>query len=121
MKAIIEIKSEADMFRKARKSARKIDAGESVPEADYHLGFISAEDLFKDLTPARLALIEHLKALGPSSIYALAKALERNYSNVHGDVTRLIELDLIEKQEDGKVLVPWESIQVTLAVGKQAA
>jgi hypothetical protein len=35
----------------------------------------------------------------------LAKAAERNYSNVHGDVTRLIE-----RADDETVLVPFEEI-----------
>jgi len=120
MKAIIEIKENADTVSDILATARKIDAGEKAPEADYHLNFTNAEVLFRELTPARLGLLEHLKALGPQSIYGLAKSLKRDYKNVHGDVTRLIELDLIVKDGD-KIRIPWEAIQITLATGELAA
>jgi predicted transcriptional regulator len=38
--------------------------------------------MFTDLTPARLDLLETLRKSGPTSVYALAKVAERNYSNV---------------------------------------
>ena len=36
-----------------------------------------------------MALLESVKALGPVSIYALAKHTRRNYSNVHRDCAAL--------------------------------
>lgn len=39
--------------------------------------------LFSELTPARLDLLDILRKAGPSTVYALAKAPGRNYSNVH--------------------------------------
>ena len=49
---------------------------------------------------------------GPLSIYELAKRLERDYKNVHTDVTQLAAiLRLIERQADGRVAVPWELLQ----------
>ena len=59
---------------------------------DFRLSFESARSLFAELTPARLDLLDTLRRVGPFSIYALAKAAERNYSNVHTDVSRLEEL-----------------------------
>lgn len=55
--------------------------------------------LIKTLTPARWSLLARLRAEGPSSIYELARRLQRDYKNVHTDVARLIELGLIERKE----------------------
>ena len=108
-------------MRQAIEAARRLEAGESVPEADYHLGFATAQQLFTELTPARLALLEALKGLGPLSIYALAKTLGRNYSNVHRDCGKLLELGLVEKDEGQRVWVPWEEILIRVSLGGKAA
>ncbi len=106
MKAIIEILPRGGIFNAARAD---LAAGGNT---DYHLAFESARLLFSELTPARLDLLDTLRRLGPSTIYALAKAAGRNYSNVHADVSRLIELGLIERCEDDKVYVPFDDVEV---------
>jgi predicted transcriptional regulator len=100
--------------------ARRLDAGEKLPEADYRLNFASAGQLFSELTPRRLALLEDLKLHGACSIYALAKRLRRNYSNVHTDVARLLEHDLVAKDEKGRVFVPWEDIRISVSLAHAA-
>ncbi|WP_222932204.1 hypothetical protein [Allochromatium humboldtianum] len=47
--------------------------------------------------------------------------LGRNYSNEHSDVTKLLDLGVIEKDAAGKIFVPWEEIQVRVSVGKAKA
>lgn len=74
------------------------------------LYFANMPQLLAALTPTRWAMLEALKACGPVSLYALAKQLERNYSNVHSDATKLLALGLIEKNSSGKVFVPWDEI-----------
>ena len=86
----------------------------------FRLNFESARSLFAELTPARLDLLDTLRRVGPCSIYAVAKAAERNYSNVHTDVTRLEELGLIERSEDGNVLVPFESVEILVPLAQVA-
>lgn len=94
--------------------ARRIDAGEQLPEGDYHLGFADAAQLLAELPPRRLDTLRAIKRLGPVSIYAVAKALGRNYSNVHADVQKLIGHGLVGKQPDGRVWVPWADVVVKL-------
>jgi predicted transcriptional regulator len=72
--------------------------------------------LLRTLSPARWSLLERLKAEGPMSIYELAKRLERDYKNVHTDVTRLAELGLVERRADGGVAVPWEIVRAELSL-----
>ena len=70
----------------------------------------------KTLSPARFELIQKLREAGPLSIYELAKRLQRNYKNVHTDVTRLAALGLIERGSDNRVTVPWEILRAELAL-----
>lgn len=119
MKAIIEIVKPDDFASRALQIARHVDRGEEVPEADYRLGFASAHLLFRELTPERLRVLECLKQQGALSIYALARQLKRNYSNVHRDVKALMELELIAKDDAGKVLVPWDAVELRLSFGSE--
>ena len=120
MKAIVEIVREGQYFVDAMAVAKRIDAGESVPQADYHLGFTSAPQLFAELTPARLALLETLKMAGPLTVYALAKRAGRNYSNIHRDIRVLLEHRLVARDDDNKVYVPWDEVQIRMTLGKVA-
>ena len=88
---------------------KRAEAGQEVAPREA-LYFADMPLLLASLTAARWSLLEALKASGPISIYALAKNVERNYSNVHSDAKKLLALGLIEKNEDGKVFVPWDEI-----------
>jgi len=83
------------------------------------ISVLSMQDLpllLRTLSPARWSLLERLKREGPMSIYELAKRLERDYKNVHTDVTRLAELGLVERRADGGVAVPWEIVRAELSL-----
>lgn len=117
MKAIIELTKPGEYMRRAREIAKRTDAGEALPDADYHLGFANAGRLFTEFTPERCRLLDVLKADGAQSIYALAKRLGRNYSNVHRDVQAMMAHELISKDEAGRIGVPWDSIEIRVTLG----
>jgi predicted transcriptional regulator len=76
------------------------------------------------LTAKRLELLYRLKHNGPISVYRLAKDTGRNYSNIHTDIARLMELELVAKDEKGRVFVPWDDIEIHAslnAAGKKVA
>lgn len=56
--------------------------------------------------------------MGPSSVYALAKTAERNYSNVHADISRLVELGLVERIDDETVTVPFDAVEIRMALAQ---
>ena len=118
MKAIIEVASKGAVFKTA---AAQVAAARKGHAPDFHLSFESARSLFAELTPARLDLLDTLRRVGPCSVYALAKAAERNYSNVHTDVGRMEELGLIERTEDGEVMVPYESVEIVVPLARAVA
>jgi predicted transcriptional regulator len=118
MKAIIEGSAKGSVFQAA---GAQIATARKGRAPDYRLSFESARSLFADLTPARLDLLDTLRRVGPCSVYALAKAAERNYSNVHTDVGRMEELGLIERTENGEVSVPYESVEILLPLARAVA
>lgn len=120
VKAIIDIAPRGSVFGVA---ASQLRAAESNPAyiADYHLSFESARVLFSELTPARIDLLETLRQCGPCSVYALAKTTGRNYSNVHGDVAKLEEHGLVHRTPQDTVFVPFESVEIHLALFRKAA
>ena len=103
-------------FSKAWKAA----AGGKKIKPYNGIGFESIAQFAAALTPQRWLLINALKGIGPSSIYALAKKLGRHYKNVHTDVTALVQLGIIEKDADGKVFVPWDEIDVNMPLAQAA-
>jgi predicted transcriptional regulator len=66
------------------------------------------------LTPARWALLQALRR-EPTSIYQLAKRLERDYKNVHTDVAQLLNAGLIERSGEG-VAVAWDRVHAELSL-----
>lgn len=118
MKAIIEVSGKGSVFRTA---AAQVAAARKGRMPDFHLSFESARSLFAELTPARLDLLDTLRRVGPCSVYALAKAAERNYSNVHTDVARMEELGLIDRNEAGEILVPYESVEIVVPLARAVA
>jgi len=121
-KAIIGISSFRETASELHAIAARFDAGKRLESADYRLNFATATQLFSELTPKRMELLDTLKRTGPQSVYRLSKGLGRNYSNVHAAVARLMELGLIEKNEEGKVFVPWDDIEIHVALsGSKAA
>ena len=114
MKAIIEISARNSIYAAAMAD---IAAGGNE---DFHLSFESARQLFAEITPARLDLLDTLRKNGPCSIYALAKAATRNYSNVHTDIARLIDLGLVERTDGDMIQVPFDDVEVHFRLAQAA-
>jgi len=117
MKAIVEVAKRGAAVRAAR---RQLAASRHGSSPDLHLSFESARTLFAELTPARLDLLDTLRRVGPCSVYALAKASERNYSNVHTDIARLEELGLVERSGEAAVSVPFDAVEIVVPLARVA-
>lgn len=117
MKAIIELRHRGNSIEQARSDLAVSQSGADI---DYHLIFESARTLFSELTPARIDTLDHLRLHGPMSIYALAKELKRNYSNVHADVEKLLEHGLAERDAENRISAPWDAIEIRMAQAKTA-
>ena len=107
--ATIQIRKDDDaVVRKA--GAAFVHAWETGQSASDVFTFSTPSQLFSVLSPKRWALIERLQAIGAISLRGLARALERDVKRVHEDVAILLDWGLVERNETGKLVVPYAVI-----------
>ena len=95
-------------------AAWHLASGRQAPAPLAVLSFADLPLLVKTLTPARWELLKRLAKAGPQSVYALAKLLGRDYKNVHTDVSALLNLNLIQKDDESRVHVSWDAVRAEL-------
>ena len=91
----------------------RAERGESFQER--HLAFESWDVLSRVLTAKRIELLRYVRRHKVTSIRALAKALGRDYSNVHADIQALTSAGLLDPS-DGGVRVDYDAIETTIAI-----
>jgi predicted transcriptional regulator len=84
------------------------------------MSFESPASLFRLLTPARWGTLEALQRAGHCGLRELARILERDASAVHRDIAALIERGLVEKDENGRLFVPFSRIHAEFDLAKAA-
>lgn len=93
-----------------------LESGGSASESVHALTFESLAGFLSCLTKKRWTLLQRLRQCGPTSIRRLATELGRDYKNVHTDIQRLAELDLVARDAHGLVYVPWDEIDARIAL-----
>jgi predicted transcriptional regulator len=108
-KAVIQIRKDDDavLDEMANRFTSAWKTGKSENDV---FTFNSPAQLFSVISPKRWELIEKLQATGPSSIRALARALDRDVKRVHEDCMAMMDWGLLERNDAGQVLVPYELI-----------
>jgi predicted transcriptional regulator len=91
----------------------RAENGESFQER--HLAFDSWDALARVLTGKRLELLHYVHKSPAPSVRALAKALGRDYSNVHADGQALTAAGLLEIA-DGAVRADYDAIETRIAI-----
>lgn len=112
----VRVSAQADALDRFE-AAWHLASGRAAPAPLAVLSFASLPLLTASLTPARWDLLKQLKAVGPTTVFALAKHLRRDYKNVHTDVSRLVDLNLIERTETSLVRVGWDAVRAELRLG----
>jgi predicted transcriptional regulator len=80
-----------------------------------HLAFESWDALARVLTKRRMELLRYVRRHKIASVRALAKALGRDYSNVHADVQALAAAGLLDIADHG-IRAPYDAIETKIAV-----
>ena len=87
----------------------------------FAIGFAEVGQMLAVFTPKRWELIAKLREIGPVTTAQLARTLGRDYRNVHADVAALSEWLAVQRDEDGRVSVPWAEIIVDMRLPAQLA
>ncbi|MBM3569674.1 MAG: hypothetical protein FJX46_13090 [Alphaproteobacteria bacterium] len=77
----------------------RAERGEKFRER--HYAFENWRTLWRVLTGKRMEILGHVRRHRPASVRALAKALKRDYSNVHADVRALVDAKLMTATKAG--------------------
>jgi predicted transcriptional regulator len=104
---------EEDAARRFVDAWHRAESGERFSER--HLAFESWDTLMRVLTVKRLDLLRQVHRQPSTSIRALAKALGRDYSNVHADVQALAAAGLLDTENDG-VRADYDVIDTKIAM-----
>jgi predicted transcriptional regulator len=104
---------EEEAARKFVNAWHRAERGETFHER--HLAFESWDALARVLTGKRMELLRYVRRHKVASVRALAKALGRDYSNVHADVQALTTAGLLEATEDG-LRADYDAIETKIAM-----
>jgi predicted transcriptional regulator len=92
---------------------RRAERGEIFHER--HLAFESWDALARVMTGKRMELLHYVRRHKVASVRALAKALGRDYSNVHADVQALTAAGLLDAV-DGGLQADYDVIETKIAI-----
>jgi len=108
-----EGKMEDDASERFVDAWHRAERGETFHER--HLSFESWDALARVLTGKRMELLRYVRRNHVPSVRALAKALSRDYSNVHADVKALASAGLLEASAKG-VRADYDAIETRIAI-----
>jgi predicted transcriptional regulator len=104
---------EEDASRRFVDAWHRAERGETFHER--HLAFESWEALARAMTGKRMELLHYVRRHQVTSVRALAKALGRDYSNVHADVQALTAAGLLDTA-DGRLQADYDVIETRIAI-----
>src|SRR5258708_7016912 len=104
---------ENDSSRRFIDAWHRAERGETFRER--HLAFESWDALARVMTTRRMELLRYVRQHDVGSIRALAKALGRDYSNVHADVQALTAAGLLDAEE-GHLRADYDAIETRIAI-----
>ena len=117
----IGIKSLEDVLGNAREVMKRLERGEKVKK-ESGIYFENLDAFRRTLTEKRLEMLHVIKEKHPSSVYQLAKILNRDIKNVNMDLEYLREVGLVEikrsKEKRERVIpeVNYDVIELRVAV-----
>lgn len=92
----IGIRRPEESLKEAKEIAKRLKAGEKLPEREEELYFADLPTLRKALSPKRLALLWGIVEHKPQSVRELAERVGRDIKNVSQDLAFLSRLGLVE-------------------------
>ncbi|MGQ0656725.1 MAG: HVO_A0114 family putative DNA-binding protein [Chromatiales bacterium] len=105
----VEVLSSKAALKAFAKTWRQARTGRSVTP---RIAFGSLAELFSAITEKRLQLIRHVAAHAGLNIRQTALQLKRDYKNVYTDVSALVELGLLTKDNRGRLWAPYDEIVI---------
>lgn len=89
-----------------------VQAMEQCKAQKTQYSFENAATLMRTLGGKRFDLIQALSGAGPVTIREAARRAGRDVKAVHGDVQTLLTCGVLDKTDDGKIVLPYDAVKV---------
>ena len=99
-------------FGRAWKSGKK--------DAAAQIGFETWGLMHRILSPKRVEIIRIMLDAGPLSIREIAHRIGRDFKGVRSDVTLLVETGVINREESGELIFPYDKVHVDFEISAAA-
>jgi predicted transcriptional regulator len=96
-------------------SRRFLSAFEGQPQGEF-ISFETPALLFKVLTQKRWELLSVMTGAGPMTLREVARRSGRDVKAVHGDVHALLNVGILGKTEDGRIVFPFDAVRVNFVL-----
>jgi predicted transcriptional regulator len=113
MKITVGGEMEGEASRRFVDAWHRAERGETFRER--HLAFESWDALARVMTTRRMELLRYVRQHDVGSIRSLAKAVGRDYSNVHADVQALTAAGLLDAA-NGRLRADYDAIETRIAI-----
>ncbi|MDA0368903.1 MAG: transcriptional regulator [Proteobacteria bacterium] len=81
-----------------------------------YISFASVDLLWKIVTPKRWEIIRVMTGAGPVSIREVSRRVARDVKSVHGDVQALLRAGVLDRDEGGRIVFPYDEVHVDFVV-----
>jgi predicted transcriptional regulator len=96
-------------------SRRFLRAFEGQPQGEF-ISFETPALLFKVLTQKRWELLSVMTGAGPMTLREVARRAGRDVKAVHGDVHALLNVGILQKTADGRIVFPFDAVHVSFVL-----
>ena len=83
-----------------------------------HISFESDELLWQTLTRKRWELLKAMTGQGAMTIREAARRVGRDVKAVHGDVQTLLNVGILDRSADGRIVFPYDAVHVNFTLTK---
>ncbi|MCZ2105145.1 MAG: DNA-binding protein [Comamonadaceae bacterium] len=98
------------------RDARFVQAFQTGQPQGVSIAFDSVEVLWQVLTPRRWQIVRTLCGAGPVSLREVARRVGRDVKAVHGDVHALLAAGVLERDDAGRIVFPYDAVHVDFTV-----
>ena len=92
-------------------NARFLEAFNGKSQGNF-IGFETPSLLFKTMTVKRWEILKILTGKDPVSIREAARLIGRDVKAVHGDISALLNMGILERTDDNKINFQFDSVHV---------
>ena len=110
MKSVILEVATADELKRRALAALKGKRQEA------RISFSSPELLWKVLTPKRWELLKAMAGQPPMTIREVARRVGRDVKAVHGDIHKLLDCGILDKNANGRIFFRFETVRVAFTL-----